>query len=170
MQTLLWRHRCRGALARASKEAVLWIKYFSFCFLLLALSAVPLASQERYLPISESELLRLETRSAELELQSTQASQLTASLRTLLQTQGEQIATLSGESMILGKQLAQAKQLSEKSKTLYAGYVSGASLIIQRKSDEIARLKIWRTVALALAGLIFSYIALKIILSRLKII
>lgn len=87
-----------------------------------------------------------------------------------MQTQGEQIATLSGKSMVLGKLLDQAEQLSEKSKTLYAGYVSGASLIIQRKSDEIARLKIWRTVALALAGLIFSYIALKIILSRLKII
>ena len=147
----------------------MWRKYFSLCFLLLALSGAVLVPQERYLPISEKELLRLEELSAGLELQSTQASQLTVNLRELLQKQDRQIAKLSGESTILGKQLAQAKQLSEKSKTLYTGYVSGASSIIRQKSDEIARLKIWRTVALALAGIIISYIALKIILSRFKI-
>lgn len=147
----------------------MWAKFFSFCSLLLVLLGVPLVSQERFLPISVSELSRLEELSAGLSPQSTQVSQLTASLKGLLQKQDRQIAKLSGESMILGKQLAQAKQLSEKSKALYTGYVSGASSIIRQKSDEIARLKIWRTVALALAGIIISYIALKIILSRFKI-
>ena len=84
-------------------------------------------------------------------------------------TQDKQIAQLSSESRILGKQLAQAKQLSESSKKSFTGYVQGASSIIRQKSDEIARLKIWRTVALALIALVASYIVLKIILLKLKI-
>lgn len=102
--------------------------------------------------------------------QSTQVSPLTASLKELLQKQDRQIAKLSGESTILKTQLAQAKTLSTKSKESFAGYVTGASLIIQRKSDEIAGLFRWRTIAFALIGLIVSYVALKLILLKLKFI
>lgn len=139
-----------------------------FCFL-LSLSLPVAAQSQRFLPISEAELSRLEQLSAELKTLSQEQSKQVATLQSSLTGQRTRMTELLSKSETLQEQLAQAESSLATSRKLYAGYVREASSIIEKSRDNAAALRVWRAIAIALALFIVAGVVIKIVLLRLGI-
>ena len=143
----------------------MWKKALFFCLYLLCWLPVVLP-QERYHPISEAELSRLEELSAARTQLSTQALVSIKGLETTL-------IQLKAKHRTLADLLSQAEALTTKSRELYVEYVKGASSIIEKKNERITvleeKVKFWQVLALTLFGVILLCIVLQALFARLKI-
>lgn len=137
--------------------------FFLLCSLFLC-RATP--SQERYHPISEAELSRVEQLS---EAQARQSTQALTSIKALEAT----LQRLSARQATLTPLLKQAQTLIAKYKESYARYVSASASIIavdeKALAVEKAKTVLWRNIALAAIALIAVYITLRVFFARLKI-